>query len=70
MLLAASAALAQQAVIRRPGEIEFTATVHRAAFDGGLMMRGYHAIVWKNGRSAHAALLQTDVSDRYVAAAL
>ena len=63
-------ALPAQGVVRRPGEIEFSATVHASAFNGGLMMPGYHAVVWKGGRSAHAALLEADVSDREVAAAL
>jgi hypothetical protein len=34
------------------------------------MMAGYHAIVWKGGRAAHAALLETEVPDRDIAAAL
>ncbi|MGE5276649.1 MAG: YdjY domain-containing protein [Acidobacteriota bacterium] len=63
-------ALAAQGVLRRPGEIEFPATVHARAFDGSLMMSGYHAIVWKSGRAHHAALLEADVSDRDVARAL
>jgi len=50
-------------VVRRPGEIEFTATVNARSFDRGVMMPGYHAVVWKEGRMAHAALLQADVTD-------
>ncbi|MDQ5858365.1 MAG: hypothetical protein M3542_08835, partial [Acidobacteriota bacterium] len=49
--------------LRRPDEIEFTATVNAKAFDRGGMMPGYHAVVWKKGRMAHAALLQADVTD-------
>ncbi|MEP6471870.1 MAG: YdjY domain-containing protein [Acidobacteriota bacterium] len=49
--------------VRRPAEIEFTATVHARPFDGGWMMPGYHAVVSKNGRMAHAALLVADVTD-------
>jgi len=56
--------------IRRPGEIEFTARVNAKAFDGGWIMPGYHALVWKGGRMAHAALLQADVTDRQVLEAL
>lgn len=59
-----------QSILRRSGEIEFAATVHAGAFNDGLTMRGYHAVVWKNGRAAHAALLETEVSDREVVAAL
>jgi hypothetical protein len=54
----------------RPGEIEFTASVNAKAFDSGWIMPGYHAIVWKGGRMAHAALLQADVSDAQVLDAL
>jgi hypothetical protein len=52
--------------IRRPNEIEFAATVNAKAFDDGWIMPGYHALVFKGGRMAHAALLQADVSDRQV----
>ncbi len=69
LLVAALPAATPSHITRRQGEIELTATVHAASFDRGRMM-GYHAIVWKGGRSAHAALLETDVSDRDVAAAL
>ena len=57
-------------IVRRPNEIEFTATVNAKAFDSGWMMPGYHAIVWKGGKMAHAALLQADVTDRQVVEAL
>jgi len=57
-------------IVRRPNEIEFTATVNAKAFDSGWMMPGYHALVWKGGRMAHAALLQADVTDRQVVEAL
>ena len=57
-------------VVRRPAEIEFTATVHAGSFDSGRMMPGYHALVWKGGRMAHAALLKADVTDRQVIEAL
>jgi hypothetical protein len=56
--------------IRRPAEIEFAATVNAKAFDSGWIMPGYHALVFKGGRMAHAALLQADVSDRQVLEAL
>ena len=49
-------------LLRRPGEIEFTATVNAKAFDRG-GMPGYHAIAWRKGGMAHAALLEADVSD-------
>jgi len=49
--------------VRRPAEIEFPATVHARSFDGGWMMPGYHAVVSRNGRMAHAALLVADVTD-------
>jgi hypothetical protein len=60
----------QVAVRRPPGEIEFTALVNAKAFDHGRVMPGYHALVWKGGRTAHAALLQADVTDRQVLEAL
>ncbi len=47
---------------RPPREIEFTATVHAARFNGWFMP-GYHAIVWKNGSASRFALLVADVSD-------
>jgi hypothetical protein len=56
--------------VRGPGEIEFTALVNAKAFDHGWAMPGYHALVWKGGRMAHAALLQADVTDRQVLEAL
>jgi hypothetical protein len=67
LLLSSIAAHGQSGVVvKRPGEIEFTATVNSKAFDSGLAMPGYHAIVWKDGKAAHAALLEADVSDRQV----
>src|SRR5258707_8144387 len=57
-------------IVRRPNEIEFTATVNAKAFDSGWMMPGYHALVWKGGRMAHAALLKADVTDRQIIEAL
>lgn len=56
-------------VVRKPNEIEFTATVNTKSFDSG-GMPGYHAIVWNGGNAAHAALLRAEVSDRQVLAAL
>jgi hypothetical protein len=55
--------------VRRPQEIEFTATVHAKDFQTG-SMAGYHAIVWKGGTAAHAALLEAEVTDRQVLEAL
>jgi hypothetical protein len=57
-------------VVVRPNEIEFTATVHAKAFDGGSSMPGYHAVAWKGGRSSHAALFEAEVSDTDVLDAL
>jgi hypothetical protein len=56
--------------VRRPNEVEFTALVNTRGFDSGSMMPAYHALVWKGGRMAHAALLQADVTDRQVLEAL
>ncbi len=53
-----------------PTEIEFTATLTAGSFDNPLMMPGYHAVVWRGGRSAHAALLRADVTDIQVLDAL
>ena len=66
LLLHCSACRAKEAgriTVRRPNEIEFTATVHARRFDGSWMMPGYHAVVSKTGRMAHAALLGADVTD-------
>jgi hypothetical protein len=60
---------AGQVIVRRPREVEFTATVNAKGFDSG-SMPGYHAVVWRNGGSARAALLEADVSDRQVLEAL
>ena len=72
LLVSASAAYGEKegVVVRRAGEIEFTATVHSKAFDSGLVMPGYHAIVWRGGKASHAALLEAEVSDRQVLEAL
>ena len=70
LLSAAVAAEKEGVVVRRAGEIEFTAIVHSKAFDSGLVMPGYHAIVWRDGKAAHAALLEADVSDWQVLEAL
>jgi hypothetical protein len=56
-------------IVRRPNEIEFTATVNAKSFDSE-GMPGYHAIVWKGGKAASAALLQADVSDEKILEAL
>lgn len=52
-----------QLIVRRTHEIEFPATVNARPFDRGRTMPGYHAVVSKKGRMAHAALLQSEVSD-------
>jgi hypothetical protein len=59
-----------QVIVRPPREIEFTATVNAKAFDSGWMMRGYHAVVWRGGKAAHAALFEAEVTDRQVLEAL
>jgi hypothetical protein len=73
LLLGGSACRAGEAdriTVRRPNEIEFTATVHARPFDGGWIMPGYHAVVSKKGRMAHAALLAADVTDTEILDAL
>ncbi|MEO8432254.1 MAG: YdjY domain-containing protein [Acidobacteriota bacterium] len=60
----------ERPVVRPPSEIEFPATVHARAFDSGWMMPGYHAVVARGGRMAHAALLEAEVSDVSVVRAL
>jgi hypothetical protein len=57
-------------VVVRANEIEFPATVHARAFDTDSSMAGYHAIAWQGGRSAHAALLEAEISDTDVLDAL
>jgi hypothetical protein len=57
-------------IVRAPNEVEFTAVVNARAFDSGWVMPGYHAIVWKGGRMAHAALLQAEVPDAQILDAL
>jgi hypothetical protein len=63
-------AAAANPVAVRSNEIEFPATVHAKAFDTDSSMAGYHAIAWKTGRSAHAALFESEVSDTAVLDAL
>jgi len=58
------------AILSRPREIEFSATIHPGRFNEGLMMAGYHLVVWRGGRAHSAALLDADVSDRSILAAL
>ncbi|HEY8022719.1 MAG TPA: YdjY domain-containing protein [Thermoanaerobaculia bacterium] len=53
-----------------PTEIEFTATVTAASFDRRFPMPGYHAVVWRGGGAAHAALFRADVTDVQVLDAL
>jgi hypothetical protein len=76
------AGVAAWAIVSRPGsttpegpirmgprEIEFPATVSRAAFERELLgkgMPGYHLIVWKDGGAAGAALFRAEVSDTQV----
>jgi len=50
--------------------VEFPSTVNAHAFNHNLAMRGYHAVVWKGGRSAGMALLQADVTDTQLLDAL
>ncbi|HEV8117954.1 MAG TPA: YdjY domain-containing protein [Thermoanaerobaculia bacterium] len=71
-LLSSTGAFAEKGgvIVRRAGEIEFTATVNAKAFESGLIMPGYHAIVWRGGKAAHAALLEAEVTDRQVIEAL
>jgi hypothetical protein len=73
LLLLGCACRAKEAgrlAVRRPDEVEFTATVQARPFDGGWIMPGYHAVVSKNGRMAHAALLAADVTDTEILDAL
>jgi len=51
-------------------EIEFPATVAAASFNRRFPMPGYHAVVWRGGRAAHAALFRADVTDVQVLDAL
>jgi len=64
LLAACQRATPAPGIAVRPGEIEFPATVHAAAFDGAGEMAGYHAVVARGGRAAHAGLLEADVDDR------
>jgi len=83
VLLVAAAALAFVAVARdrttdppgevvrlSPTEIEFTARVAAGSFNRRFLMPGYHAIVWRDGTAAHAALFRADVTDVQVLDAL
>ncbi len=65
LLFAAGCAAAppSSVTIRPPREVEFSAVIHASAFEGGMMMPGYHAIVWRGGKAAHAALFAADVTD-------
>src|SRR5262249_26931267 len=59
------------AVVRISADtIEFPATVAAAAFNRPLGMPGYHAIVWRGGRAAGAALFRAEVTDVQVLDAL
>src|ERR1017187_9313858 len=71
-LLAASCARPrpEAPIVSRPSEIEFPATVHPARFDRSFVMPGYQVVVWRGGHAHSAALLDADVSDRSVLAAL
>jgi hypothetical protein len=53
-----------------PTAIEFEATVDAASFNRRFPMPGYHAIVWKGGGAAHAALFRAEVTDVQVLDAL
>jgi hypothetical protein len=53
-----------------PTAIEFTATVTAASFNRRFPMPGYHAVVWRGGGAAHAALFRADVTDVQVLDAL
>jgi len=58
-------------VVRISGDtIEFPATVAAAGFNRRWGMPGYHAIVWRGGRAALAALFRADVTDVQVLDAL
>lgn len=50
--------------------IAFPARVNIAGFEDPSAMPGYHAIVWKNGRAADAALFRAEVTDVQVLDAL
>lgn len=57
-------------LVRGPDTVEFMARVNAHSFEKTWMMRAYHAIVWKDGRMASAALLQAEVTDVAVLDAL
>jgi hypothetical protein len=50
-------------LVRHPDTVEFMAKVNARSFEKNWMMRAYHAVVWKGGRMASAALLQAEVTD-------
>jgi hypothetical protein len=73
LLLAAGCRAQEQRgrlILRRPSEVEFTATVNARHFESGHSMPAYHVVVWKGGRAASEALLQADVTDVEVLDAL
>ena len=76
LLLAATAACAggdppPGRVVRISADtIEFPATVAASGFNRRLGMPGYHAIVWRGGRAAGAALFRAEVTDIQVLDAL
>jgi hypothetical protein len=70
LLSVATAATEESKIVSRPGEIEFPAVVGGGGFDHAMTMAGYHAVVWKDGRSASVALLKAEVSDSAVLEAL
>ena len=53
-----------------PTAIELTARVAAGSFNRRFLMPGYHAIVWRGGTAAHAALFRADVTDLQVLDAL
>src|SRR5688500_6107022 len=66
-----SAAAADNVSIdRERREIRFTARVQPGAMQRPFGVKGHHAIVWKDGKSATWALFQADASDQEVRRAL
>jgi hypothetical protein len=59
-----------EVAVRPPSEIEFTARVAAGSFNRRFLMPGYHAIVWRDGSAAHAALFRAEVTDIQVLDAL
>jgi hypothetical protein len=68
--MAATTRPSQVAVDRARREIRFTATVQPGAMERPFGVKGHHAIVWKEGKSAMWALFQADASDQEVRRAL